>query len=205
MVTLYQRTDCPFCWKVRLALAELSLEYRTVETKLGEKHPDLQRLSPTGGVPVMVEGDVVVWESAVILDYLDRRYAPGCLIPTDPAAEARVRSLQVYSDKLVGSCLFRLVSEKRSKLERDWDRELIEKSETAWRSCQAWLEPYLDGRDFFGAGFSAADCALASRCGVGEAYGAAVSADFPNLHRWYRAVKTRPAWEAAYPTSFIRT
>jgi len=205
MITLYQRTDCPFCWKVRLALAELSIEYQEVETQLGEKHSEVLRLSPTGTVPVMVDGDVVIWESAVILDYLDRRYAPGHLIPVDPAAEARVRSLHVYSDKRVGSCLFKLVSEKRSKPERDWDREVIATGEKDWRNCQAWLEPYLEGRDFFGEGFSAADCALASRCGAGEAYGAAVSEDFPNLYRWYQTVKTRPAWQAAYPTAFIRT
>jgi glutaredoxin len=89
MLTLYQRTDCPFCWKVRIALAELDIEYQSVDTVLGEKHPEVQRLSPTGTVPVLVDGDVVIWESAVIFDYLDSRYAPEKLISRDPAQQAR--------------------------------------------------------------------------------------------------------------------
>ena len=79
MITVYQRTDCPFCWKVRIALSELGLEYQVVETRLGEKHPEVGRLSPTGSVPVLVDGETSIWESAVILEYLDTRYAPGKL------------------------------------------------------------------------------------------------------------------------------
>lgn len=205
MITLYQRTDCPFCWKVRIALAELKLDYQTVDTELGEKHADVLRLSPTGKVPVFVDGETAIWESSVILDYLDRRYAPGRLIPAEPVAESRIRLLQTYSDKLVGSCLSKLVFEKRSKAEGEWDSELIRRAEVEWAACQTWLEDQLDGATFFGDGFSAADCALAARFGVAEAYGAAVSDEFPGLHSWYQSVTARRSWKNAYPYSFIRT
>lgn len=205
MITLYQRSDCPFCWKVRIALAELQLEYKTVDTELGEKHPDVIRLSPTGNVPVLVDGNTVIWESSVILDYLDRCYAPGRLIPAEPAAESRIRLLQIYSDKVVGGCLRNLVFEKRSKPEGVWNSELIRQGEVRWEACQTWLEDRLDGATFFGDGFSAADCALAARFGVAAAYGAAVSDELPGLHSWYQAVTARKSWQSAYPNSFIRT
>ena len=205
MLTLYQRTDCPFCWKVRIALAELEIEYQSVDTRLGEKHPEVQRLSPTGTVPVLVDGDVAIWESAVIFDYLDARYAPGRLINPDPVVQARERLLHVYSDKIVGSCLKEIVFEKRSKPESEWDAERIRGGEGRWHECQTWLHQQKGTDPYFGAGYSAADCALAARFGVAEAYGAAVDMEFPDLLQWYRAVTGRPSWKKAYPTSFIRT
>jgi len=204
MLTLYQRTDCPFCWKVRIALAELDVEHQLVDTELGEKHPEVGRLSPTGSVPVLVDGELAIWESAVILDYLDARYGPGRLISSDPVEQSRERLLQVYSDKLVGGCLKQIVFEKRSRPESEWDAEKIREGENQWRDCQAWLARSLDGRQYFGAMYSAADCALAARFGVAEAYAAGVTGEFPQLLQWYQAVVARPSWERAYPTHFIR-
>ncbi len=205
MITLYQRTDCPFCWKVRIALAELGLQYQIVETRLGGKHPEVGRLSPTGSVPVLVDGETVVWESAVMLEYLDSCYAPGKLFPGDPAECARIRLLHAYSDKIVGPSLRELVFEKRSKPAQDWNQDIIRQSEEKWRDCLRTLELKLDGKPCFSEGYSAADCALAARCGVAEAYGAGFTAEFPGLQRWYEAVVSRPSWKAAYPTSFIRS
>jgi glutathione S-transferase len=202
VITLYERTDCPFCWKVRLALAELGLGYRIVATHLGEKHPDVQRLSPTGTVPVMVDGDISVWESGVVLDYLDARYSPGSLFPTDPGSQTQVRLLHAYSDKCIGPALRALVFEKRSKPREDWDTAVIESSEAAWLECQGWLENNASALSSSGCWLTAAECAIAARCGVAEAYGAAVRPEFPSLYDWYQAVKWRPAWDAAFPRAF---
>ncbi len=205
MITLYQRSDCPFCWKVRIALAETKLDYEVVNTVLGEKHPDVLRLSPSGRVPVFVDGDTSIWESSVIVDYLDHRYALGQLISLDPVAEARVRLVHAYSDKTVGVNLRELVFEKRSKPKHEWDTGLIRRAEEMWVTCQAWLESQLGDKEFFGGQFSAADCALAARFGIAEAYGANVPMEFAELRRWFQSVKARKSWRDAYPTSFIRT
>ncbi len=205
MITLYQRTDCPFCWKTRLGLAELEVAYESVDLVLGEKHPDVSTLSPVGTVPVLVDDGVVAWESSVILDYLDRRYGDGQLVPSEAAEETRARLLQVYSDKVVGGCLRELVFEKRSRPESEWSQELLRAANANWRSCQTHLEDQLGEREYFAGNFSIADCALAARFGVAEAYGAAVTSEFPMLQRWYERVANRRSWRAAYPKSFIRT
>ena len=203
MITLYERPDCPFCWKVRLALAELGLAYKSIGVRPGEPRAELKRLSPVGTVPLMIDGAVVIWESAIMLDYLDGQYAPGRLLPADPADQARVRSLHAYSDKCVGVALRGLVFEKRSRPRADWDRKLITESESQWLACQAWLEAELGDAPYFGIGFGAADCALAVRCGIGQVYGAGLSVQFPALRAWYDRVGARPAWERAWPVSFI--
>lgn len=204
MSTLYQRSDCPFCWKVRLALAELALEYDIVETRLGEKNSEVLRLSPTGSVPVLVDGELVIWESVVIIEYLDSRYAPGRLMSPDPIVQAGIRLLHAYSDKVVGGVLRDLVFEKRSKPQREWNVEIINSGMKAWRMCMEYLEEQLGDKPYFGEQYSAADCALASRFGVAEAYGLTVAEDYSGLMRWYRDVKARPSWQEAYPSSFIR-
>ncbi len=204
MITLYERTDCPFCWKVRLALAELGVDYKSIASQLGDPHPEVRRLSPVGTVPVLVDGDVVIWESAIILDYLDAAYGQGRLLPAGPLEQTRVRLLHAYSDKCVGPALRDLVFEKRSKAAADWDWELIDASEQRWRDCQQWLEDttHTVAADS-SATLSAAECALAARAGVAAAYGSPIEREFPALYRWFAGVTKRPSWRAAYPTSFI--
>lgn len=203
MIRFYQRTDCPFCWKVRLAFHEYGIEYESVPTTLGEKHPDVTRLNPKGSVPVFVDGDVVIWESAVALEYLNDGYAGGRVYLGDASDRASIRLLQAYSDSIVGPALRELVFEKRSKPESEWDSEKIQKSDGAWRSCLDQLEVWLDGGEFFAEEFSAAECALLPRFGVAEVYGAAVDERHPGLLRWFAALKNRGSYLEAYPEAFI--
>ena len=203
MITLYQRTDCPFCWKVRLGLAEMQINYNSVNLQLGEKHRDVIRHSPKGSVPVLVDGETVVWESNVILEYLDDKYQQGGLFPGSASQRAKVRLLQSYSDTVIGPALRELVFEKRSKPEQQWDLEKIDQSESAWQDCLRQLSGWLDGKDFFCEKFSAAECALIPRFGIAETYGAAGVEEFPLLKRWFCQQQQRSVFEETYPHKFI--
>lgn len=203
MIRFYQRTDCPFCWKVRLAMHEYAIKYQSVETVLGDKHPDVLRYNPKGSVPVLVDGEVVVWESAVALEYLNECYADHSLFSNNTAQRASIRLLQSYSDSIVGPTLRDMVFEKRSRPESEWDRGKIDQSDKAWRNCLDQLEDWLSGQEFFVEGFSAAECALLPRFGVAEVYGASVDQRHPELHQWFSQLKQRPSYGAAYPKSFI--
>lgn len=203
MIILYERTDCPFCWKVRLALAALDVPYESVGTELGVKHPQVLKYSPTGTVPVLNDDKVVIWDSGVMLDYLERCYGSGRLVPSDPAEAARSWSLHAYCDKVIGPALKGLVFEKRSRPEPEWDTEMIRESAEKWRDCQAWLEACTGEWASSGSTFNVGECALAARLGVAEVYGAGITSEFPELARWYRNVTGQPFWQAAYPTAFI--
>ncbi len=204
MITLYQRTDCPFCWKVRLGLAELQIDYDFVNTKLEEKHPEVVRLNPKGSVPVFLDDKTVIWESNAILEYLDDKYAHRSLYPGSAEQRAEVRLLQAYSDGVVGPALRELVFEKRSNPEDQWDAQKIAQSEDAWQACLRQLSCWLDGKDYFCETFSAADCALIPRFGIAKAYGASGVDDFPFLNRWFRELRQRPSYKETYPDSFVR-
>lgn len=96
-------------WRVKIALhlKGLSCEYKTVNLLMGskrvssecarfvlgeQKSPEILALNPRGKVPILLDGDVIVKESAACVLYLDAMYPNPPLLPSDLAAKARVRS-----------------------------------------------------------------------------------------------------------------
>lgn len=203
MLTLYQRTDCPFCWKVRLALCELNIPFQIVECKLGKPHADLASLSPTQTVPVVVDDDLVIWDSAVILEYLNESYSYSELFPNPPVDSAINRLIHAYCDKQVGIALRQIVAEKRHKPESSWDLLMLAKLEKEWHMSLRWLEKQINKMSQK-TQLSAAECALAARLGVAEAYDVPIPEQFPALQNWFTRAKASETWSKAYPTSFIR-
>jgi stringent starvation protein A len=100
-VTLYDAPACPFCARVRIALAEKGLEFDTVEIDLSNRPSWLYDLNPKGKVPVLGDGFVLP-ESAVIMEYLEERYPEPALLPADPAARAEARLAVFRFDDLLG-------------------------------------------------------------------------------------------------------
>ena len=89
----------PFSAKVRIALAEKKLGYETLvvpwsrKTLWGPKPPEFLAVSPHGQVPVLIDGDVTVFDSTVICEYLEDRYPKPPLLPAGPEARAWVIDL----------------------------------------------------------------------------------------------------------------
>ena len=80
--------------KVRIGLAEIGLDYESIVMDLqsGDQHDaDYLRLNPDGVVPTLVDGDIVVVESSLILEYLDRVYNQSRLMPKRSALEVAAR------------------------------------------------------------------------------------------------------------------
>ncbi len=91
MLTLYDADRCPYCARVRIALAEKGVEYETVTIDLQNRPDWLYEKNPLGKVPVLEDDTFVLPESDVINEYLEERYPEPALLPADAAARARVR------------------------------------------------------------------------------------------------------------------
>ena len=98
---LYDAARCPFCARVRIALAEKGLDHETVEIDLRNRPDWIYDLNPTGKVPVLDDGFVLP-ESAVIMEYLDDRYPEQPLLPDDPKSRAVARKWVFRFDDLLG-------------------------------------------------------------------------------------------------------
>jgi len=100
-VKLYDAARCPYCARVRIALAEKGLEWETVEIDLDDRPRWIYDLNTTGKVPVLDDGFVLP-ESAVIMEYLEERYPQPPLLPAQQASRAVARLLVFRFDDLLG-------------------------------------------------------------------------------------------------------
>ncbi len=94
MMKLYHGPTSVCSQKVRLTLAEIGLDYEGTELNLqrGDQFdPDYMRLNPEAVVPTLVDAGLVLVESSLIAEYLDKTYNKGRLMPQTLALEARTR------------------------------------------------------------------------------------------------------------------
>ena len=91
MILLYDAARCPYCARVRIALAEKGIPYEAVEIDLANRPAWLYEKNPLGRVPVVEDDGFVLPESVVIMEYLEERYPEPALLPADAADRAAVR------------------------------------------------------------------------------------------------------------------
>ncbi|MFC2968788.1 glutathione S-transferase family protein [Acidimangrovimonas pyrenivorans] len=94
MITIYGRASSSNVQAVMWGVGELGLEYERLDYGHdfgGTETPEFRAMNPHGLVPVLRDGDLVIWESMAILRYLAARYGDGgAFWPADPAARAPV-------------------------------------------------------------------------------------------------------------------
>lgn len=100
-LTVYEHPLSPYAQKVKIALREKDIPF-TLElpTALGtgDVAGEFATANPRGEVPVLIDGDVQLFDSKIILDYIEDKWPNPALMPTDPAARAKVRTLQEVVD-----------------------------------------------------------------------------------------------------------
>ena len=94
MIRYYYLSGSPYSWRVQLVLEEKGLAYEPV--LLSARDGDLRSAehvarSPHGKVPALSDGDLSLYESTAIVEYLEERYPTPAVMPGDPAARALVR------------------------------------------------------------------------------------------------------------------
>jgi glutathione S-transferase len=100
-VRLIDAARCPYCARVRIALAEKEIDYETVEIDLSDRPAWVYELNATGRVPILDDAFVLP-ESEVIMEYLEERYPDPALLPDGAEARARARLLVHRFDDLLG-------------------------------------------------------------------------------------------------------
>ncbi|HVK56079.1 MAG TPA: glutathione S-transferase N-terminal domain-containing protein [Burkholderiales bacterium] len=91
MTTLYSGTTCPFSQRCRIVFHEKDIDVQIIDVDLFNKPAKLADLNPHNQVPVLVERDLVLFESNIINEYIEERFPHPQLIPTDPVMRARTR------------------------------------------------------------------------------------------------------------------
>ena len=100
-MTLFSSARDPWSHRVRIVLGEKGLDIEVVDVTSGNLPEDLLDLNPYHSLPTLVDRDLVLYDSRVIMEYLDERFPHPPLMPVDPLARAKTR-LALY------------------RIERDW-------------------------------------------------------------------------------------
>ena len=91
MMTLYSGTTCPFSQRCRIVLFEKGMDFQIIDVDLFNKPEDLAVMNPYNRTPVLVERDLILYESNIINEYIDDRFPHPQLMPADPVMRARAR------------------------------------------------------------------------------------------------------------------
>ncbi len=93
MMNLYSGTTCPFSQRCRIVLYEKQMDFQVIDVDLFNKPEDIAVINPYNRVPVLVDRDLVLYESNIINEYIDERFPHPQLMPPDPIMRARARQL----------------------------------------------------------------------------------------------------------------
>lgn len=195
---LYDKAECPFCWRVRMALHRSGLAYdrRDFESREAE----WKSLTETGTVPVLRIDELLMSDSSVMLEYLNDRF--GGLWPKSPELAAVARSTAIAADRGVGVAVRELVFECRDRSPESWDRATIDQAVAHWRQAMPALERVLGDAECFVPGMGITDYVLASRFGLAMAYGMP-GPDSACLNAWYERICRRAEFIETAPERVI--
>jgi glutathione S-transferase/RNA polymerase-associated protein len=101
MLTLYEHPLSPYAQKCKIALREKGVAFRLVLPEgigSGRSDATFETASPRGEVPALVDGDVSIFDSTIILEYIEERWPDPPLLPATPAERARVRMVEDVVD-----------------------------------------------------------------------------------------------------------
>jgi len=99
-ITLYSFRRCPFAIRVRMVLHEKQLSFTTIEEDLNNFSPKLRELHPEARVPLIIHGDLVIYESAIITEYLDDCFPETKLMPDAAVDKMKVRQWTYWCNNI---------------------------------------------------------------------------------------------------------
>lgn len=98
-MTLFSDPLCPYCHRVRMVLAEKGIAVDVVEVNAKSLPDQVMEVNPYGTVPTLVDRDLRLYESRIIMEYLDERFPHPPLLPVDPVSRANSRLFMYRIDQ----------------------------------------------------------------------------------------------------------
>ena len=197
MMVLYSGTTCPFSQRCRFVLFEKGMDFEIKDVDLFNKPEDINVMNPYGQVPILVERDLILYESNIINEYIDERFPHPQLMPPDPVMRVRVR-LFLYSFEKE---LFAHVQ----TIENSGNQKAIDKAKLLIRDNLTKLAPILLKNKFMlGDDFSMLDVAIAPLLWRLDHYGIDMPKSAAPLAKYAERIFSRPAYiEALTPSEKV--
>ena len=151
IMSLYSDSDDIYSHQVRIVLAEKGVNVEIMFTKNEGVANDLLALNPYGTVPTLIDRDLILYESRIIMEYLDERFPHPPLLPVYPVARAETRKM-----------MHRIEKDWYSLMHKIEAGDELESARAQLLESLTSLEPvFADKAYFLSDEFSLLDCALA--------------------------------------------
>jgi glutathione S-transferase len=166
-IELYWGSSSAYCWRVLLALEHKGLSYRSHPLKFDQqehKAPQLLAMNPRGQLPVLRDGDYVVFESVAVLYYLDRKYPEPAIFGRSPEESGVIMRViceyQAYAEPSVMQIVSNMLYRREPTLGEDAAEVMAQAMQRAAGEART-IERRLAQSDWVvGESFSAADMVI---------------------------------------------
>ena len=189
MMTLYSGTSDPFSQRCRIVLYEKGMDFQVIDVDVYNKPEDLAVINPYNRVPVLVERELVLYESNIINEYIDERFPHPQLMPADPVMRARARLF-----------LHRFESEMFCHIEalESGAQKAADKARLAVRDSLTQIAPvFVKQKYMLDDGFSMLDVAIAPLLWRLDHYGIQLGKESAPLLKYAERIFARPAYNEA--------
>ena len=193
-VRLFSGPLSMFGAKVQIAAHEKNIDFElvmvsfTMKEGYAPKHAEVLRINPKRQVPVLIDGDVEIFDSTQIFEYLEDIKPHPALWPAAPAARAWARRLEHESDDVYFPHIIKLMPL--------WNTPEDPAAKPAREAAAAYyrtMERVLGDREFLAGEYSFADIAFYMAQLFGARMGADMTSETPRLLQWRQRVTARPA------------
>ncbi len=200
MMVLYSGTTCPFSQRCRLVLFEKGMDFEVRDVDLFNKPEDISTMNPYGQVPILVERELILYESNIINEYIDERFPHPQLMPADPLMRSRARLMLFNFEKELFVHVNVLENDKSKNSDKAHERARSE-----IRDRLTTLAPlFLKNKYMLGDEFSMLDVAVAPLLWRLDHYGIELSKTAAPLMKYAERIFSRPAYiEALTPSEKV--
>lgn len=125
-IEIISSSICPYALRTRMALREKGIDFKLNIIDLNNKPEWFFKISPYGKVPVLRHGDTIIFESAVINEYLEDLFPERPLLPSDPAARARARIWIDFANVRFIPQIYKLLLAQKAEKQTAHAQKLVE-------------------------------------------------------------------------------
>ncbi len=194
-ITIYGTITSPYVNRVVMACRRKGLDFHLTLPEGGSKSPEILAINPLGKIPTIKDGRTVLFESGVIVEWLDVKYPKRRLIPTSADAGARVRLIGALCENYILIFLVRLfVQALNKKPDKAIVTDSKKKLDDALDALDRFIQP---GPVAYGKSFTAPDCYAVSAMIFLERVGKMMGGEKlltnqRNLKRYWSTIKKHP-------------
>jgi RNA polymerase-associated protein len=201
MMVLYSGTTCPFSHRCRFVLFEKGMDFEIRDVDLYNKPEDISVMNPYGQVPILVERDLILYESNIINEYIDERFPHPQLMPADPVMRARARLFLFNFERE----LFVHVQQLERRDHTKDSSKLMERARQQIRDRLTQLTPiFMKNKFMLGEDFSMLDVAIAPLLWRLDHYAIEMPKTAAPLMKYAERIFSRPAYiEALTPSEKV--